>query len=130
MYHEATAINLLETLLFHRDACEALSDQAVDLIDYCTRKLNPLVSRYVPHCVMVCATETWAVRVEEEQRMERNNNEMNDNVMLRCMCDVTLRDKVPMVELRRRLGIEGVVEVMRRCKLRWFRHVERKKVDD
>ena len=30
--------------------------------------------------VMVYASETWAVRVEEEQRMERN-----ENVMLRWM---------------------------------------------
>ena len=30
----------------------------------------------------------------------------------------------------RRLGIEGVVEVMRRGRLRWFEHVEWKKVDD
>ena len=36
------------------------------------------------------------------QRMERN-----ENVMLRWMCGVTLRDKVPMVELRKRLGVEG-----------------------
>ena len=35
-----------------------------------------------------------------------------------------------MVELRRRLGIEGVVEVMRRGRLRWFGHVEWKEVDD
>ena len=46
------------------------------------------------------------------------------------MCGVTLRDKVPTVELRRRLGIEGVVEVMRRGRLRWFGHVEWKEVDD
>ena len=65
------------------------------------------------------------MRVEEEQRMERN-----ENVMLRWMCGVTLRDKVLTVELRRRLGIEGVVEGMRRGRLRWFGHVERKKVDD
>ena len=39
-------------------------------------------------------------------------------------------DKVPTVELRRRLGIDGVVEVMRRGRLRWFGHVERKEVDD
>ena len=44
--------------------------------------------------------------------------ERNENVMLRCMCEVTLRDKVPMVELRRRLGIEGVVKVLRRGRLR------------
>ena len=54
--------------------------------------------------VMVYAGETWAVRAEEGQRMERN-----ENVMLRWMCGVTLRDKVPTVEPRGRLGIEGVV---------------------
>ena len=26
--------------------------------------------------MIVCASETWAVRVEEEQRMERNENVM------------------------------------------------------
>ena len=56
--------------------------------------------------------------------------ERNENVMLRWMCGVTLRDKVPTVELRRRLGIEGVVEVMRLVRLRWFGHVEQKEVDD
>ena len=56
--------------------------------------------------------------------------ERNENVILRWMCGVTLRDKVPTVELRRRLGIEGVVKVMRRGRLRWFGHVERKEVDD
>ena len=50
--------------------------------------------------------------------------------MLSWMCEVTLRDKVPKVELKRRLGIEGVVEVMRRGRLRWFWHVERKEVHD
>ena len=54
----------------------------------------------------------------------------NENVMLRWMCGVALRDKVPTVELRRRLGIEDVVEVMRRGRLTWFGHIERKEVDD
>ena len=62
---------------------------------------------------MVYASETWAVRVEKEQKKERN-----ENVMLRWMCGVTLRDKVPTVELRRRFGTEGVVDVMRRGRLR------------
>ena len=50
--------------------------------------------------VIVYASETWAVRVENEQRAEKN-----ENVMLKWMCEVTLRDKVLTVELRRRLGI-------------------------
>ena len=74
---------------------------------------------------MVYASVTWAVRVEEEQRMERN-----ENVMLRWMCGINLRDKVFTEELRRRLEYEGVVEVMRRGRLWWFGHVERKEVDD
>ena len=52
------------------------------------------VCRSCEQSVMVYASETWAVRVEEEQRMERN-----ENVILRWMCRVTLRDKVPTVEL-------------------------------
>jgi len=95
-----------------------------------TRRGTPLkqkgrVYRTCVQSVMVYASETWAVRVEEEQRMQRN-----ENVMLRWMCGVTLKDKVPTVELRKRLGVEGVVEVMRRGRLRWFGHVERKAEDD
>ena len=39
---------------------------------------NGRVYRTCVQSVMVYASETWAVRVEEEQRMERN-----ENVMLR-----------------------------------------------
>ena len=42
--------------------------------------------------------------------------EKNENVMLRCMCGVTLRVTVPTVELWRRGGIEGVMEVMIRSR--------------
>ena len=42
-----------------------------------------------------CGTGPWAERVEVEQRIERN-----ENVMLRWMCGVTLRDKVSTIELR------------------------------
>ena len=38
--------------------------------------------------------------------------------------------KVPQIELRRKLGTVGVLEVLRRGRLRWFDHVERKMKDD
>ena len=41
---------------------------------------------------------------DSSKRMKRN-----ENVMLRWMYGVTLRDNIPTVKLRRRLGIEGVV---------------------
>ena len=39
LYHEGAAISLLELLLYHSAACEALGDSIVDLIDYCHRTL-------------------------------------------------------------------------------------------
>ena len=38
-------INLLEALLYHRDACEAASERMLDLVDYCHRAIQYLVSR-------------------------------------------------------------------------------------
>ncbi|KAM3915746.1 zinc finger MYND domain-containing protein 10 [Leptodactylus fuscus] len=45
VHHEATIINLLETIFFHKDVCESAEDLALDLIDYCHRKLTLLLSR-------------------------------------------------------------------------------------
>ena len=43
-------------------------------------------------------------------------------VRLRWICGVTLRDKVHIVEIKRRQGI--VLEVLGRGRGRWFGHVE------
>ncbi|KAJ3602298.1 hypothetical protein NHX12_030057 [Muraenolepis orangiensis] len=45
IHHEATVINLLETIMFHKDSCEAADDAVLDLVDYCHRKLTLLASR-------------------------------------------------------------------------------------
>ncbi|KAG7280554.1 hypothetical protein CRUP_028280 [Coryphaenoides rupestris] len=45
IHHEATVINLLETIMFHKDSCEAADDSVLDLVDYCHRKLTLLASR-------------------------------------------------------------------------------------
>nr|XP_033781614.1 zinc finger MYND domain-containing protein 10 [Geotrypetes seraphini] len=45
MHHEATIINLLETVFYHQDVCESAEDTVMDLIDYCHRKLTLLVAR-------------------------------------------------------------------------------------
>ncbi|XP_037535305.1 zinc finger MYND domain-containing protein 10 [Nematolebias whitei] len=44
IHHEATVINLLETILFHKDSCDAADDSLHDLVDYCHRKLTLLAS--------------------------------------------------------------------------------------
>ena len=43
---------------------------------------------------------------------------------------VSLKEMVTNVELRRRMGIEAIDSVVRRGRLRWFGHVERKDDSD
>ncbi|MBN3292269.1 ZMY10 protein, partial [Polypterus senegalus] len=40
IHHEATVINLLETVLYYKDSCESAEESILDLIDYCLRKLT------------------------------------------------------------------------------------------
>ena len=74
---------------------------------------------------MVYGGETWAVSVENTRRLERT--EMR---MLRMMCGITLRDRFSNADVRNRFGIECVGDVIRRSRLRWFGHVERKQEND
>ncbi|CAJ1050565.1 zinc finger MYND domain-containing protein 10 [Xyrichtys novacula] len=47
IHHEATIINLLETIMFHKDSCDAADDSVLDLVDYCHRKLTLLASKAI-----------------------------------------------------------------------------------
>eukprot|EP00056_Hartaetosiga_gracilis_P003410 m.63502 g.63502 ORF g.63502 m.63502 type:complete len:452 (+) comp11443_c0_seq2:572-1927(+) len=44
-FHEATVANLLESILFFGEVCDAISDNVVDVIDYCHRCIQFLNSR-------------------------------------------------------------------------------------
>ena len=50
--------------------------------------------------------------------------------MVRWMCGVSLKDRKRSVDLYSRLGEQSIDEVVRRDRLRWFGHVERKSGDD
>ena len=50
--------------------------------------------------------------------------------MVRWMCGVSLRDRVPSAELRERMGIESVSDAVKQNRLRWLGHVLRKVDDD
>ncbi|KAM6160297.1 zinc finger MYND domain-containing protein 10 isoform 2-T2 [Erethizon dorsatum] len=45
VHHEASIINLLETVFFHKEVCESADDTLLDLVDYCHRKLTLLVGQ-------------------------------------------------------------------------------------
>ena len=49
---------------------------------------------------------------------------------MRWMCGVQLKSRVKIEEMRRCLEVEGVLDVVRRGRLRWFGHVKRKNADD
>ena len=53
--------------------------------------------------VMMYGSETWAMKVDDVQRLERT-----EKMMIRCMCGVTLKDKKRSDDLRLRLGIVSV----------------------
>jgi hypothetical protein len=74
---------------------------------------------------MVYGSETWAMKAEDMQRLDRT-----ERMMMRWLCGVRLSDKKAGAELLSRLDIESVSVVVRRGRLRWFGHVKRKQPDD
>ena len=70
-------------------------------------------------------TETWAMKKANLQSLERT-----ERMMVRWMCGVSLKYRKRSVDLYSLLGVQSVDEVVRRGRLRWFGHVERKSGDD
>jgi hypothetical protein len=88
-------------------------------------KVKGKVYRACVQRVLVYGSETWPVKVDDMQRLERT-----ERMMVRWMCGVSLKDRVSSAELDRRLGVQGIVNVVRQGRLRWFGHLERKGSDD
>ena len=63
---------------------------------------------------MVYGSETWPMTADELWRLERA-----ERMMIRWMCGVMLKDRCKSEELRKRLDIEDVVDVVRKSRLGW-----------
>jgi len=50
--------------------------------------------------------------------------------MVRWMCNVKAKDRVPSKELRERLGIDDIILILQQNRLRWYGHVLRKEYTD
>ena len=50
--------------------------------------------------------------------------------MVRWMCGVKLKGRLPSKELRERLGVDDIALVLQQNRLRWYSHVLRKDDDD
>ena len=88
-------------------------------------KLKGKIYRTCVRSVMIYGSETWSMKIEDMQRLERA-----ENMMVRWMCGVTLKNRNASADLRSRLNIESVRDVVRRGRLRWYGHVERRPDDD
>jgi len=67
---------------------------------------------------MLRGSETWLVRKENEVALQRA-----DMRMVRWMCNVKVKDKVPSQELRDGLGIDDIILVLQQYRLQWYGHV-------
>ena len=70
---------------------------------------------------MLYGRETWPLKVEQTAKLQRTQASM-----IRLMCGVTLNERMSNQVLRERLGIEAIEDVVRRNRLMWFGHLERK----
>jgi hypothetical protein len=88
-------------------------------------KVKGRIYRACVQSVLIYGSETWAMKVEDLTRLERT-----ERMMVRWMCGVTLRNRISSEELYQRLDLECVADVVRRGRLRWFGHLERKGEDE
>ena len=88
-------------------------------------KLKGKIYRTCVQIVLMYGSETWPMKVEDMQRLERT-----ERAMVRWMCGVSLKEKVRSVELLERLGIVSITELVLRHRLRWYGHVLRKEDKD
>ena len=50
--------------------------------------------------------------------------------MVRWMCNVKVKNRVPSKELRERLGIDDIILILQQNRLRWYGHMLRKEDTD
>jgi len=74
---------------------------------------------------MVHGSETWPEKKENELTLKQA--EMR---MIRWMCGIQITDWLSSGELRERSGIEDIITVIQRHRLRWYEHVLRKDEND
>ena len=102
------------------------------------RELSPMLtlkemplkqrSKLYTACVrskMIYGSETWAMNT-----YIRNLFESTEMRMLRWMMGVTMKDKMRSEDIRRHAGVENIHHVIRRNRLRWYGHVQRKDEND
>jgi len=63
---------------------------------------------------MLLGSETWPVRKDNEVALQ-----WAEMRMVRWMCGIKLKDRVPSKELRERLGLDDIISVLQQNRMRW-----------
>lgn len=85
-YHEANIINLLECMLYHRDAVLGCEEMMIELVDYCQRKVNYLLITSSPTNVQ--QQEDQRQQLDDARQVFKDQlREMQLNI---CMCALTV----------------------------------------
>ena len=92
------------------------------LVPLLTNKDVSLIMRGRLYSSCVHESETWPVRKENLMALQRA--EMR---MVRWMCGVKLKDRLPSKELRERLGIDDIALVLQQNRLHWYGHYAAKR---
>ncbi|XP_045505367.1 zinc finger MYND domain-containing protein 10 [Colias croceus] len=84
LYHEAAAVGLLETVLFHEDGAQCVSEVVIDLLHYVVDQLTALIALvnngYLkPQTAKEMETETAADELERQQR------DLEFDISMRCI---------------------------------------------
>ena len=60
----------------------------------------------------------WPVRKENEVTLQQAEIRM-----VRWMCDIKVKDRVPSKELGERLGLDDIILVLQQNRLQWYGHM-------
>ncbi|EDV24952.1 uncharacterized protein TRIADDRAFT_56398 [Trichoplax adhaerens] len=88
LYHEAAVVNLLETLMYHKESWEAVGDVCLDIVDYCHRKLTQLIAR------QESKTDWYPGIVSEEQNLKYQSLQIEFDIAARTVSIYNLSDMV------------------------------------
>jgi len=100
------------------------------LVPLLTNKDLSLITRgrLYSSCVrsgMLHRSKTWPIRKENVVALQRA--EMR---MVRWICSVKLKDRLPSKELREKLGVDDIALVLQQNRLHWYGHMLQKDDDD
>lgn len=107
LYHEVTVITFLETILYHPNACEALGETAIDLVDYCIGSITMLIatsnSRNISDEVEVLQSKGTDEPVDPKKELEQHSNRLQFEIGMKSLTILCyLVDKVDTLALSAR----------------------------